>query len=148
MIVHIEREILVDAPMESVWPVLRDIPRAAECAPGTTVGEEIAPGKYRCALGMKFGPFKLGWDATLEVTKLDEAAHSAEFTIKGDPGSPGGSLQVRVSTDARADGARTRIRARNEIQVEGAAEKLGARTLENAATGALDRFAKNLAAIV
>ena len=148
MNVVIERDILIDAPMEKVWPILRDIPRAAECAPGTKVGEQIAPGSYRCELGMKLGPFKLGWNATLHVEKLDEDAHSAEFTIKGDPGSAGGSLSVRISTDARADGAKTLIHARNEIAVEGAAAKLGAKTLETAASGALDRFAKNLTAAV
>ncbi len=148
MNVVIEREIVIDAPLDRVWPILRDIPRAAECAPGTKVGEEIEPGVYRCELGMKAGPFKIGWDAKLRVQHLDENAHSAEFTIEGEPGSPGGSLHVRISTGAQADGPRTKIHARNEISVEGTAAMLGAKTLETAASGALDRFAKNLTAAV
>jgi carbon monoxide dehydrogenase subunit G len=144
----IERELIVDAPLERVWPILRDVPRAAACAPGTVVGEEIAPGVYRAQLGIKLGPFKLGWDATLAVERLDEAARSAEFVIRGDPGSAGGSLLVRIATSAEAFGEKTRIYARNVMEVDGTAAKLGAKTIETAANGALERFGKNLTALV
>jgi carbon monoxide dehydrogenase subunit G len=149
MNVNLERTLVIPAPLDRVWPIVRDVPKAAACAPGAEIGAEISPGVYRCDLGLKVGPFTLGYKATLQVDVLDPATHSARFTIRSLPGSgAGGSLVVRIVTSAFASGAHTRLLVRNEIAIDGPAARFGPKAIERAGGRALDRFAENLAALM
>jgi len=63
----------VDAPLERVWPVLKDVPRVATCIPNAEITEIVDERTYRAKVAVKVGPVSVSYRATIVVELLDES---------------------------------------------------------------------------
>ena len=138
----------VDAPLERVWPVLKDVPRVAGCIPGAEITETVDDRTYRAKVNFKAGPVSLTYRATIVMKNIDDATHSATIDVQGDDLKGRGGIHATVITGAEAVDGKTRITLHTEAQVSGVIATLGGRLIEGQAKKTVAQFATNLAGIV
>jgi len=138
----------VDAPIERVWPVLRDIPRVATCIPRAEITEVVDERTYKARASVKVGPVEVSYRATITVDELDDAAHTARFTIKGDELRGRGGVNATVESRATERGATTHVAIHTEAQISGIVATVGGRLIEGVAQKTIAAFAANLAKLV
>lgn len=144
----IEDAFEVDAPVDRVWSVLKDVPRVATCIPGTKITEEVDPKTFRGTVGVKVGPVNVNYKATIVVEQLNDATHEAKFAINGDElrGRGGVRAQLESRVEAAAVGSRVTLRA--DANISGVVATVGGRLIEGVAKKSIAMFAENLRKIL
>ena len=147
MLLKVEENLPLNAPIEQVWKLLRDTPRLAGLLPGV---EAVAPlneeGRevYSAKVSDRIGPFKITMN--LEVRVMESVEPSLlKASIKG-ADSMGlnrmtGSLQVALS-EAAPSGTQMHFEA--SIEVLGKLATLGAVPIRRRTTQVFADFAKNI----
>lgn len=138
----------VDAPLERVWPVLKDVPRVAGCIPGAEITETVDDHTYRAKVNFKAGPVSLTYRATIMMKNIDDATHSATIDVQGEDLKGRGGIRATVTTAAEAVDGKTRITLHTDAQISGVIATLGGRLIEGQAKKTFAQFATNLAGIV
>ena len=134
----------VAAPLDRVWPLLRDVPRVAGCIPDVTITETVDERTYRAAVAVKVGPVSVGYRATVTIETFDDATHTATVRVQGDEARGRGGVQALITLHAAADGGATAIDVRADAQITGIVATVGGRLIEGVAKQKLARFASNL----
>jgi uncharacterized protein len=138
----------VDAPVERVWALLKDIPKVAACIPNAEVTEVVDERTYRAKVSVKLGPVSVSYRATIVVEGFDDAAHTARFSVKGDElRGRGGVTASVVSTASQRDG-KTHVDLHTDAQISGIVATVGGRLIEAVAQKTVSQFAENLAKLV
>ena len=138
----------VDAPLERVWPVLKDVPRVATCIPNAEITEIVDERTYRAKVAVKVGPVSVSYRATIVVELLDDATHVATLKVKGDELRGRGGVSATIVSTATADDGKTRVALHTEAQISGIVATVGGRLIEGVAQKTVAAFAANLAALV
>jgi len=144
----IEDEFEVDAPVDRVWNVLKDVPRVAGCIPGATITEIVDERTYRAKVGLKVGPVNVGYNATIVVDELDDANHHAQFSISGDEIRGRGGVRASMASDVIAVGGGSRVTLRVDAQISGVIATVGGRLIEGVAKKQIATFAENLSKLL
>ena len=148
----IEREFVVEAPRDDVWPRLLEVRTVASwlpilhsVAPQPPVGTGLAGSSFQAAFEDRVGPFALRADLRIEVVGVRELE---EVSIR----ARGEDRQVRsrISIDAVArlspDGPdRTRVRLTGTFEITGRVATLGAGVIRSKANKIIDTFCTNAA---
>ncbi len=138
----------VDAPIDRVWPVLRDIPRVATCIPGAEITEIVDDRTYRAKTSVKVGPVAVTYRAVITVESIDDAAHTARFRIKGDEARGRGGVNATVESKATEQNSTTHVAIHTDAQISGIIATVGGRLVEGVAQKTIAAFAANLAKLV
>ncbi len=138
----------VDAPLERVWPILKDVPRVAACIPNARITEVVDERTYKAAVAVKVGPVSVSYNATVLVESIDDAAHEARLRVEGAESRGRGGVTAIVTSTARDEGGRTHVDLHTDAKISGIIATVGGRLIEGVAKKTLAEFAKNLAAIV
>jgi carbon monoxide dehydrogenase subunit G len=138
----------IDAPVQRVWALLKDIPKVATCIPRAEITEIVDEKTYRAKVSVKVGPVEVSYRAMITVESLDDATHTAKFHVKGDEArGRGGVTADVVSTATEADG-KTHVALRTDAQISGIIATVGGRLIEAVAQKTVAAFANNLAKLV
>ncbi|MBV8749961.1 MAG: SRPBCC family protein [Candidatus Eremiobacteraeota bacterium] len=138
----------VAAPLDRVWPVLKDIPKVAGCIPRAEITEVVDERTYRAKVGVKVGPVEVGYRATIEVLAMDDATHTASFKVRGDElRGRGGTNATVVTTASERDGT-THVTLHTDAQISGIVATVGGRLIEGVAQKTVATFAANLSKLV
>ena len=138
----------VDAPVDRVWPVLKDVPRVATCIPNAQITEVVNDTTYRAKVSVKVGPVSVGYNAVITIVSLDDATHTASLDIKGDDTKGRGGVRASVVSSAEQRGDKTHVSLHTDAQISGVIATVGGRMIESVARKTVAEFAKNLAALV
>lgn len=138
----------VDAPIDRVWPVLRDIPRVATCIPRAEITEVVDDRTYRAKASVKVGAVEVSYRAVITVESIDDASHTARFTIKGDETRGRGGVTASVESKATEQGGTTHVSLHTDAQISGIIVSVGGRLIEGVAQKTIAAFAANLAKLV
>jgi carbon monoxide dehydrogenase subunit G len=138
----------VDAPLERVWAVLKDIPRVATCIPNAEITEVVDEKTYRAKVAVKVGPVAVSYRATIVVESLDEGTHTATLRVQGDELRGRGGVQATVVSRASERDGRTHVDLHAEAQISGIVATVGGRLIEGIAKRTVAEFATNLAKLV
>jgi carbon monoxide dehydrogenase subunit G len=138
----------VDAPLERVWPVLKDVPRVATCIPNAEITEVVDERTYRAKVAVKVGPVSVSYRATIVVVSFDDAAHVATLTVKGDELRGRGGVSATIVSTATARDGTTHVTLRTDAQISGIVATVGGRLIEGVAQKTVATFAANLAKLV
>jgi len=138
----------VAAPVEKIWPLLKDVPRVATCIPNAAITEVVDDKTYRAKVSVKVGPVSVSYNATITIVSMDDATHTATLDIKGDDVKGRGGVRAAVVSSAAAQGEGTRVRLHTDAQISGVIATVGGRMIESVARKTVAEFAKNLAALV
>lgn len=144
----IEDSFEVDAPVDRVWSVLKDVPRVASCIPGAKITEAVDERTYRGTVGLKVGPVSVSYNATIVVERLDDASHQAQFSISGDETRGRGGVRASMSSSVEPSASGSRIALRADAKISGVIATVGGRLIEGVAKKQIATFAENLSKLL
>ena len=149
----VDREFVVEAARDAVWPRLLDVQAVASWLPIMHSVTEVSSGasgidgaSFQAAFEDKVGPFSLRADLRIEVAGVRE---SEEVSIQ----ARGEDRQIRsrILIDAACSLAdeppdRTRVRLRGTYEITGRVATLGAGVIRSKANKLIDAFITNATA--
>lgn len=146
MQVKFEKKYAIDAPVDAAWSVLRDINTLAECMPGAAITEQTGDSQYKGTVGVKVGPVQTAFGGTIDITEIDESAHSMALSAKGKDksGTSNASMALTASV-AAAEGGGCELIGNSEIKVMGKMANFGSRMINAVADQLIDQFLQNFA---
>lgn len=148
----VDREFVVEAARDEVWPRLLDVQAVASWLPimhsvteVTAGGSGIDGSSFQAAFEDKVGPFTLRADLHIEVAGVQEAEEVA-IRARGEDRQ----IRSRIMIDAAArlsdaGPGRTRIRLSGSYEITGRVATLGAGVIRSKATRLIDTFCTNAA---
>ena len=138
----------VDAPVERVWALLKDVPRVATCIPNAEITEVVDERTYKAKVSVKVGPVAVSYGATILVESLDDVTHTASLRVQGNESRGRGGVKASVVSRAIAQGGKTHVELHTDAQVSGIVATVGGRLIEGVAKKTVAEFAANLAKLV
>ena len=138
----------VDAPIERVWPVLKDVPRVATCIPNAEVTEKVDDKTYRAKVSVKVGPVAIAYNATIFVESFDEATHTATMRVQGDDVKGRGGVRATIVSRLVPRDGKTHVELHTDAQVSGIIVSVGGRLSESVAKKTIAEFAQRLSQLV
>jgi carbon monoxide dehydrogenase subunit G len=138
----------VDAPVDRVWALLKDIPKVATCIPNAEITEVVDEKTYRAKVSVKVSPVSVSYRATIVVEGFDDATHTATFKIKGDELRGRGGVTAAVVSKATAINGKTHVDLHTDAQISGIVATVGGRLIEGVAQKTVAQFAANLAKLL
>lgn len=138
----------VAAPVDRVWPVLKDVPRVATCIPNAEITEVVDEHTYRAKVSVKVGPVSVSYRATIFVESLDDATHTATLRVQGEELRGRGGVKASVVSRATGSGDATHVDLHTDAQISGIVATVGGRLIEGVAKKTVAEFAANLAKLV
>ena len=148
----VDREFMVEAPRDEVWPRLLDVQAVASWLPIMHSVTEVSPGpasidgsSFQAAFEDKVGPFSLRADLHIEVAGVRD---TEEVSIR----ARGEDRQIRsrimIDAAARLSDAgpgRTRVQLTGSYEITGRVATLGAGIIRSKASKLIDTFCTNAA---
>jgi hypothetical protein len=138
----------VAAPVDRVWPVLKDVPRVATCIPNAEITEVVDEKTYRAKVSVKVGPVSVSYRATIRVESFDDATHTATLRVEGEELRGRGGVKASVVSHATATNGSTHVDLHTDAQISGIVATIGGRLIEGVAKKTVAEFAANLATLV
>ena len=138
----------VQAPIERVWELLRDVPRVAGCIPNAELTEAVDATHYRARVAVKVGPVSVAYNAKIAVEEMDDAAHRAQLRVDGDETKGRGGVSAVITSGAEARGEGTHVSLHADAKISGIVATVGGRLIEGVAKQTIKKFAENLAALL
>ena len=144
MQVKLEKRHTLDAPVDAAWHLLRDINALAECMPGASITEQTGENQYKGTVNVKVGPVKTAFGGTIDVTGIDDDAHTMALSAKGKDksGTSNASMQLTASV-AAAEGGGCELLGNSEIKVMGKMANFGGRMINGVADQLIGQFLNN-----
>lgn len=136
------------APVDRVWPVLKDIPRVSACIPNATITEMVDDRTFKASVGVKVGPVSVNYKATITIESMDDETHTAKFKVDGQDVKGRGGVHAAVTSQAVASGTGTRVTLHTDAKISGIVATVGGRLIEGVAKKTVAQFAENLSKIV
>ena len=97
-------ELRVDAPLQSAWTMLLDVPRVARALPGASIDSRSVQGEYRGQMKVKLGPVTAQYTGVAALQDVDDDEHVASYRVQGREVSGQGTAEATITVRARADG--------------------------------------------
>jgi carbon monoxide dehydrogenase subunit G len=135
----------VDAPIDTVWALLKDVPRVASCIPNAKVTDVVDDKTYKAEIGLKVGPVSVSYKATIVIEKIDDTTHDVEMNVRGNEAKGRGDVSATVTSHAEARGNSTHVTMQTNAAMTGVIATVGGRLIEGVAKMTTAKFAQNLA---
>lgn len=125
MAIDIRETFQVRAPIATVWRFMLDPRRVAACMPGAVLEQVVDERTFLGAIKVKIGAITTSYKGRLQLTDVDEAAHSIKMTGEGRETS-GGTAKAALASHMRAlpDG-RTEVVAEASVDLTGRIMQVG-----------------------
>ena len=135
-----ENRFSVDAPLDTVWTFLTDVPQVAPCLPGAEITKVIDPEHYEGAMKIKLGPVSMTMRGELEMN-ADEAAHSIQLTARGKDMRGIGSAAGTITASIVPAGNGTDVVISSKVDVTGRVAQFGRGIMQDVANRQTAQFA-------
>lgn len=141
---RLEHEFRVDAPPETVYPLLLDIERVAPCLPGAGPAERIDERTYRVEVSVALGPMKLTYRGEVAVVEADDGSHRAVMEAKATEARGQGTARATITTTLSPEGGGTRAEVVTDLQLTGRVAQMGRGIVEDVSRRLMGEFAECL----
>ncbi|HTW85434.1 MAG TPA: SRPBCC family protein [Candidatus Sulfotelmatobacter sp.] len=138
----------VDAPVDKVWPLLKDVTKVASCIPNAKITDVVDDKTYKATVKVKAGPVAVDYGATIYVEEFDEATHTARLRVQGNESRGRGGVKASVVSQATDTGGKTHVTLHTDAQISGIVATVGGRLIEGVAKKTVAEFAANLAKLL
>jgi len=136
----------VNAPVNKLWDVVRDIPTVGSCIPGATDIKEAGDGTYLGTVKVRVGPISLGLDGKLSVDELNQDTRTIAFTGEGADRKVPGNVRVKIRMAVSgSDDTASQLVVDSEANIMGKLGEFGQGIIKRKADGIMKEFGKNLA---
>jgi uncharacterized protein len=147
MALEISKTFTVRAAPAEVWAFLLDVPRAAGCMPGATIGERLDDRTYAGTMTVKVGPVTASYKGKLVFERLDEAARTAEIVATGQDVRGKGGADMRMTGSVRevAPGE-TEVTAVSRVNISGILAQMGRGMIQDVSEQLFQMFSQRMRA--
>jgi carbon monoxide dehydrogenase subunit G len=122
--VNITDSFTVTAPAETVWALLMDVQRMAECVPGLESIEAVDATTYRGRLKIKLGVISASFTGTVRLTETDPPRRMAAL-VEADDRSTGSQVRATFSAALAPVEAGTRVDYTMQVNLRGRLAQFG-----------------------
>ena len=140
-------EFSVDAPLDTAWAVLTDIPRVAECIPGAQL-EGSSGDDYDASMTVKVGPVGMTLTGTATIVSRDDAGHQMVVRGKARDRRGNGSAEATVTMVAHDHGGRSTVTVTTDLELGGRIAQFGSGVISQVSNRILAQFARRLNAVI
>jgi uncharacterized protein len=147
MAVKIEKTFQVQEPLESVWAVISDPRRVANCLPGAQITETVDDRTFKGVIKVQVGPSVTDYKGQVHVERLDNEQHEIELVGKGQDIRGKGSASMKMTGKVRSlpDG-NTEVASIAEVNVVGLLAQMGGRMIQEVSNQMFAQFSANFTA--
>jgi carbon monoxide dehydrogenase subunit G len=122
----LEQSFEVAAPLDRVWTALIDVERVAPCLPGAEVTGRNDDGSYSGTFRVKIGPTAAAYAGKLEMSEVDQGAHTATMQAAGtDRRGQGGAKATIISSVKEGSGGVTVVEVVTDYSITGRLARFG-----------------------
>jgi len=141
--VQIKDAFTIEAPVETVWAFLQDIPRVSTCVPGVQEVEEIEPDVYRGLLKVKVGPLSAAFSG--RVTIIERVAPERMVAqIEGEDKSSASFVKATFASRLKPVATGTEIEYEMDVALRGRLAQFGFTVVRATAKKMTAEFARRL----
>ena len=140
----LENSFDVDAPPETAWALLMDVPRVIPCMPGAKLLETVDDENWKAQMDVKLGPIGLTFATDVKREATDEAARVARLSARArETRGRGGGQAAIESTLTPTDGG-THVDIVTELSLTGTVAQYGRGLIADVSRQLVDSFAECL----
>ena len=136
---------IIAAPVERVWDVVMDVPRAAACVPGVAAVTPLGPDRFKGSLLVQIGPVRLALDGEIAVTARADTGRRASLRADAKDARLGGTVRAIVEISLTERPAGCDLRIESDVQIGGRIGEFGQPIIQRKADQLLVQFAQCLA---
>ena len=140
----IENTFEVEAPPESAWDLLMDVPRVIPCMPGAELAETIDESTWKAHLKVKLGPISLNFEADVTREEVDEAAGRVRLAAQARELKGRGAALATIQSTLAAFNGGTRVEVVTDLGMSGAIAQYGRGMVQDVSTQLVTSFAECL----
>lgn len=143
MAIEISERFCVDAPIDVVWPFVKDPHQLVTCMPGASLDEVVDERTFTGTVKVKLGALTTKYKGRVEFAEVDEAAHSVLVVAEGREAG-GGTARGKLSSRLRslADG-RTEVVAEGGVDLTGRVMQVGRGMIQGVSEQLFQEFAES-----
>lgn len=143
MSIEISERFCVDAPIDVVWPFVKDPHQLVTCMPGASLDEVVDERTFTGTVKVKLGALTTKYKGRVEFAEVDEAAHSVLVLAEGREAG-GGTARGKLSSRLRAlsDG-RTEVVAEGGVDLTGRVMQVGRGMIQGVSEQLFQEFAES-----
>jgi uncharacterized protein len=147
MAIKIEKTFQVQEPLESVWAVISDPRKVANCLPGAQITETVDDRTFKGVIKVQVGPTVTDYKGQVHVERLDNEQHEIELVGKGQDIRGKGSASMKMTGKVRSlpDG-NTEVASIAEVNVVGLLAQMGGRMIQEVSNQMFAQFTANFTA--
>ncbi len=137
-------DVIVDAPQDSVWAILSDVPQAASLMPGVESVELQADGTYMGVVRVRVGPIGINLAGRVEVDQDREAGTWRLKALAEDRRIGGGVASTVETVVSEPAPGQTQMSVSADVQFSGRLGQLGQPLIKKKADDMVQEFAEGL----
>lgn len=143
MAIEISERFCVEAPIEVVWPFVKDPRQLVTCMPGASLDEVVDERTFTGTVKVKLGALTTKYKGRVEFAEVDEAAHSVLVVAEGREAG-GGTARGQLSSRLRSlsDG-RTEVVAEGGVDLTGRVMQVGRGMIQGVSEQLFQEFAES-----
>jgi carbon monoxide dehydrogenase subunit G len=141
--VQLVNDFVVDAPLETAWAVLGDVPGVVECIPGAQL-ESSSGDDYHASVTVKVGPVGLTLTGTATIVSRDDTAHRMVVRGSGRDRKGNGSVEATVTVVAQDRGGQSAVTVTTDLELGGRIAQFGSGVISQVSNRILGQFANRL----
>ena len=147
MAIKIEKTFQVQEPLESVWAIISDPRKVANCLPGAQITETVDDRTFKGVIKVQVGPSVTDYKGQVYVERLDNQQHEIEFVGKGQDvrGKGSASMKMTGKVQSLPDG-NTEVASIAEVNVVGLLAQMGGRMIQEVSNQMFAQFTANFTA--
>jgi carbon monoxide dehydrogenase subunit G len=139
----LEDTFTINAPLETVWEYLVDIPRVSVCTPGVEEVKQIEPDVYDGLLKVKVGPVSAAFSGRVSIVeRLPPERMVAR--IEGKDKATASNVKATFSADLKPEGSSTLISYSLDVTLRGRLAQFGVAVVQGTAKKMAVEFANCL----
>lgn len=143
MAIEIRERFNVEAPIDVVWPFIKDPEQLVLCMPGAALEEVVDERTFVGSVKVKLGAVTAKYKGRVEFAEVDEANHSVKVVAEGKEAGGGtarGTLSSRLTS--LPDGG-TEVLAEGDVDLTGRVMQVGRGMIQGVSEQLFQEFARS-----
>ncbi len=142
----INKDFIIEEPIDKVWASLSNPEEIVTCVPGASITEKIDDNNYKGEVTTKFGPIKAKYNGDIEILEMDHDAKKMVLKGLGMDSKGKGSAEMTMNGNLEASENGTAVSFNMEISIIGMLAQFGSRLINDVSNQLIGQFVDNFKA--
>ena len=145
---RIENTFDVQAPPDTAWALLTDVPRVVPCMPGAELERAVDESTWEILQRVKLGPISLEFRSEVKQQELSQVERRAVLSVKAKEVRGRGGADATIQSSLEPVEGGTRVTLVTELSLRGAVAQYGRPVVGSVAEELTKQFAACLASML